>query len=229
MIDVNKGKALYSTYNSNEPFPHIVIDNFLPEGIVRSVYDSLVQTEKWGFDELEWLQPYQQHKWQLDDNEGLYVPNRTKDIIKFLNSPITLNFLTSLTGISNLIPDEETSGGGVHKITKGGKLNIHTDYGRHPLHSDLYRRINLLLYINPNWDESWGGKLHFKKEPVGESQVVITPLFNRAVIFNTTDISYHGHPEPLNCPENEARYSLAMYYFTKEIPDYKVKEFVNFY
>jgi len=229
MFSIKKGKSLNSTYNSNEPFPHVVIDNFLPKNLVRKAYKSLKQTEEWGYDELEWIQPFQQHKWQLDDEGDFPVPYRTKDVIKFLNSPLTLNFLTALTGIPNLIPDEETSGGGVHKITKGGKLNIHTDYGKHPTYSDLYRRINLLLYINPNWDESWGGGLHLKKEPVGESQIVITPLFNRAVIFNTTDISYHGHPDPLNCPENEARYSLAMYYFTKEKPDHNVKEFVNFF
>lgn len=229
MFSINRGINLSSIYNSNDPFPHIVIDNFLSEKVVNNVYSSLKQTEKWGYDNLEWIQSYQKHKWQLDESAGFMIPKKTKNVIKFLNSPMVLNFLTALTGIPNLIPDKTASGGGVHKITKGGKLNIHTDYGQHPSFSDLYRRINLLLYVNPNWDESWGGGLHLKKEPTDESQIVIPPLFNRAIIFNTTDVSWHGHPEPLNCPDDEARYSLAMYYFTKEKPDYKIKDFVNFF
>lgn len=231
MLNIPNGKDLYNEYNSNTPFPHIAIDNFLPEGILRSAYQSLSQIspKNWGWDELEWIKPYQQNKFQLNDEVGLYYPPVARDLIKLLNSKFIVNFLQDLTGISDLVIDPTISGGGVHKITNGGKLNIHTDYGKHPQFEDLYRRINLLLYLNPNWKKEWGGELHFKTEPTGESQSIISPLFNRAVIFNTTDVSWHGHPDPLNCPEDEARYSIAMYYFTKELPDFKVKNFVNFY
>jgi Rps23 Pro-64 3,4-dihydroxylase Tpa1-like proline 4-hydroxylase len=138
--------------------------------------------------------------------------------LQFLNSDITLRFLEKLTGIKNLIPDPTFTGGGYHKIKAGGKLAIHADYNIHP-HTKLHRRINLLVYLNPNWIEEWGGNLELWNKNLTEKTHAIAPMFNRAVIFNITDDAYHGHPEPLNCPDNQARYSMALYYFTEDRPE----------
>jgi Rps23 Pro-64 3,4-dihydroxylase Tpa1-like proline 4-hydroxylase len=106
----------------------------------------------------------------------------------------------------------------MHRIDSGGKLSVHADYNKHPRH-DLYRRINLLLYLNKNWSESWGGDLQIWNSDMTKMAKSILPIFNRAIIFNTTPTAYHGHPHPLNTPEGISRYSIAMYYFTKDRPD----------
>jgi Rps23 Pro-64 3,4-dihydroxylase Tpa1-like proline 4-hydroxylase len=147
----------------------------------------------------------------------------TYQILHFLNSDITLRFLEKLTGVKNLIADPKYIGGGYHKIKKGGKLAIHADYNLHP-ETKLHRRINLLVYLNPGWQEEWGGHLELWDKTLTYRTHNIAPLFNRAVIFNITDDAYHGHPEPLNCPEDQARYSLALYYFTEDRPDEEKNE-----
>jgi Rps23 Pro-64 3,4-dihydroxylase Tpa1-like proline 4-hydroxylase len=131
-----------------------------------------------------------------------------------------LKYLEELTGIDNLIPDELLMGGGLHKITSGGKLSYsHADYNLHPV-KKLYRRVNLLIYLNKDWKEEWGGNLELWDKEYYKLDVSVEPLFNRAVIFTITSESLHGHPVPLNTPENVSRNSIALYYFT-EVNPYK--------
>jgi len=108
-------------------------------------------------------------------------------------------------------------GGGVHKINKGGKLSIHTDYNKHP-NTGHRRKLNLLIYLNKDWKKEWGGELELWEKDLSRECVKILPIFNRAVIFDI-DNAPHGHPVPLNTPENVSRFSLALYYFTNETPE----------
>jgi Rps23 Pro-64 3,4-dihydroxylase Tpa1-like proline 4-hydroxylase len=110
-------------------------------------------------------------------------------------------------------------GGGVHKINRGGKLSIHIDYNNHPT-TKQRRKLNLLIYLNKDWDKSWGSNLELWNKELTEKVIEVEPIFNRAVIF-TIDDAPHGHPYPLNCPENISRYSLALYYFVDEEPEKK--------
>jgi Rps23 Pro-64 3,4-dihydroxylase Tpa1-like proline 4-hydroxylase len=130
-----------------------------------------------------------------------------------------LTFLESLTGIHNLIGDPTFVGGGVHQTLSQGKLDIHADFNVHLNHDNIYRRINLLLYITPYWEDQWGGKLQLWEKDLSKSCIEIPPVFNRAVIFNTNSDSFHGHPKPMQCPPNVARRSLALYYYTDYAPD----------
>ncbi|PCK08429.1 MAG: hypothetical protein COA42_09255 [Alteromonadaceae bacterium] len=137
----------------------------------------------------------------------------TRALIHNLNSEPFLNFLSKLTGIKGLIPDPYLAGGGLHKIQRGGKLGVHVDFNEHET-MNVYRRINVLVYLNKDWLKEWGG--HFELWD-GDKQGCITkllPLFNRMAIFTTTATSFHGHPTPLNCPEDRCRMSLALYYYT---------------
>ena len=116
---------------------------------------------------------------------------------------------------AKLIPDpwfpKRLWGGGLHEIEQGGFLGMHVDFNVHP--ENVYRRANLLLYLNRNWE--WGGALQLTDEL--ESKVVsIRPEFNTAVLFETSDKSWHGHPEPLDCPDDVTRKSIAVYYYTRE-------------
>ena len=111
-------------------------------------------------------------------------------------------------------------GGGIHRIKRGGFLKIHSDTNFHP-DFNLDRRLNLLLYLNKNWNDKYGGELELWDKKMKKCVKKIAPLFNRAVIFSTDDNSYHGHPDPLNCPENVVRQSLALYYYSHGRSDVK--------
>lgn len=229
MTNLELGKHLNSNYNLSIPFPHIVFDNFISDDIAKQCYHSMNSFNDWGFDSMlgypehernsqvkKWFAP-----WSVDNISS--VENNMPVVwktLQYLNSPTFLTFLSELTGIQDLIPDPTFHGGGCHKIGSGGRLEIHSDYNRHPK-NNLYRRINLLLYLTPNWQEQWGGHLElWKNEPFIKMKSIL-PNFNRAVIFNTTDTALHGHPQLLNTPSDVYRYSLALYYFTKDRPDHE--------
>jgi Rps23 Pro-64 3,4-dihydroxylase Tpa1-like proline 4-hydroxylase len=225
MINIKLAEQLSFNYKNSLPFPHIVIDNFLEKKIAEIAYNELSKFNVWDHDPTDYSKLAQQNKFFMpspnykEDLELMKKDSVTAfQILQFLNSDITLRFLEKLTGVKNLIPDPTFTGGGYHKIKAGGKLAIHADYNIHP-HTKLHRRINLLVYLNPNWIEEWGGNLELWNKNLTEKTHAIAPMFNRAVIFNITDDAYHGHPEPLSCPDNQARYSMALYYFTEDRPE----------
>jgi len=131
-----------------------------------------------------------------------------------------LQFLERLTGINGLMGDPSLLGGGVHKINRGGKLGVHADFNVH-FRTQLHRRINLLLYLNKDWNAEWGGDLELWEKDMSKCCIKVAPVFNRAAIFNITDDAFHGHPHPLNTPENVSRYSLALYYYTVDRPEHE--------
>ena len=104
-------------------------------------------------------------------------------------------------------------------FTRGGKLNTHLDYSIHPK-LGLQRKLNLIVYLNSRWKENWGGSLGLwgnksNKKP-GRLIKTVAPKFNRAILFDTTQNSWHGLPDPIKCPKNEFRKSLAIYYLCKK-------------
>jgi Rps23 Pro-64 3,4-dihydroxylase Tpa1-like proline 4-hydroxylase len=149
------------------------------------------------------------------------MPEHVTNLLNFLNSREVLMFLEELTGIPDLLPDPQFYGGGVHRILTGGKLSVHADYNFHPI-TKLHRRVNLLLYLNKDWKEEWGGDLQLWNKDMSMCVKKILPIFNRAVIFNITSDAYHGHPGPLKSPEGVDRLSFALYYFTETRPENEI-------
>jgi hypothetical protein len=136
-----------------------------------------------------------------------------RDMFGFFNSSPITQFLESLTTITGLIPDPYFVGGGFHETSKGGKLGIHADFRiNEQLH--VNRRINMIIYLNKEWDDAYGGKLELWDKKMQNAVHSIAPVYNRCVIFNTDADSFHGHPDPLLTPENVTRKSLALYYYT---------------
>ncbi|MCB9262381.1 MAG: 2OG-Fe(II) oxygenase [Flavobacteriales bacterium] len=135
----------------------------------------------------------------------------------FLNSEPFLNFLSELTGIENLMGDPYFEGGGCHQIKPGGYLKVHADFNKHKL-TNLDRRLNVLVYLNQDWKEEYGGHFELWNTEMTKCEKKLLPLFNRMAMFSTTDFSYHGHPDPLKCPEGRSRKSLALYYYTNGRP-----------
>ena len=221
------------TYYSQEPFPHAIIDGFAPTNIINGVYKEL--TEVWpdhmyaidanniATQNLKEFYPYR----NAEDDADAYVRRINEMKVKCphinhlfseLTSDSFLKKLEEMTGIKYLFADPYYAGGGIHKVKSGGHLNVHTDYMLHPVRP-WYRRINLLLYLTPNWKYEWGGNFEMWNAECTEKVQDISPVQNRGIIFNTTSKSFHGHPRPLKTPKNINRWSIALYYFTLKAPE----------
>ncbi len=203
-------QTLSKEYKNNKPFPHIVIDNFLKDDFCKQIEQSFPDhTEKFW---LKYNNPVERKL--LYNHLDSAMPKKIKNLLLSLNEPWFLNYLENLTGIRNLISDPKFHGGGMHCTKRYGKLDVHVDYSIHP-ELNCERRINLILYLNSDWDDAYGGNLEFWDTEINNCIKSIKPKFNRAVIFNTSDISFHGHPNPLMCPKNKCRKSLAWYFLTE--------------
>jgi len=139
------------------------------------------------------------------------------EILIALNAGPFLQLLEKLTGEKGLISDPYLVGGGLHQIEPGGSLSVHADFIQPP-HLKFYRRLNLLIYLNPDRPEEYGGNLEFWDSKMSQCVKSISPVGNRCVIFTTTASSFHGHPHPLKSPAGVNRKSLAVYYYTLERP-----------
>ena len=205
-------------YQANSPFPHIVLDDFLKNP--DEIHNVFPSTDNFSF--YEYKSPFED---KLAFDKISVFPQAIADVLQELNSPDFLIFLEQLTGIDGLIPDPYLRGGGIHQTKKNGKLDIHIDFNIHPK-LKLDRRLNIIVYLNKNWQNEWKGDLQFweGKKVAGKHILIklekrIYPAFNRLLVFSTSEKSYHGHPEPLDCPENITRNSLALYYYTKDRKD----------
>jgi 2OG-Fe(II) oxygenase superfamily len=215
------GAMLAQEYRSAQPFPHIVMDGILPQAVLRQALDNF-PAEPLKSDRVFNIDYGGHHKRQIlpyDCNQGAQA------LFAFLNSSAVLQFLEGLTGIEGLIPDPYFEGGGFHEISRGGLLGVHADFRiNNKLH--LERRLNLLIYLNPDWQEEWGGALEIWDRKMTACHSKVFPLLNRCVVFSTDADSFHGHPDPLATPEEIKRRSIALYYYTssrhiyKEVPSH---------
>ena len=200
-------------FRENSPYPHLHFKEFLDPDVARAIATEFpgLQTDAWT-----------RYKHQNENKLGLakrsLFPHLIGAVVDELNSPEFVEWLSEITGIPGLVADESLEGGGLHQSGPGGFLNIHTDFSMHHYHKHWRRRINLILYLNPNWQDQWGGAIELWDRDVRQCVTRVPPLLNDALIFQTDDISYHGFPEPLRCPEGESRKSVALYYYTLE-PD----------
>jgi hypothetical protein len=137
-------------------------------------------------------------------------------LVDEFNSPRFVRFLSELTGIPNLRADPSLEGGGMHQTEAGGFLNVHADFTMHHHHQNWRRRCNLILYLNEDWKAEWGGALELWDAGMQSCVIRIPPLLNHAVIFNTDEVSFHGYPDPITCPPEMTRKSLALYFYTVE-------------
>jgi len=220
MKEQDSTKKLNKIYSSNKPYPYIVIDNFLPEFLLKKCKEEIISHDVWHSDQVHFTKEFQQNKFY-------YPGERTKEsefksklpittlLMDFFNSQEFIVFLKELTGHDNLYRDPILMGGGVHKIKKGGKLSVHVDYNKHPL-TGKKRVLNLLIYLNENWKQEWDGNLELWTINPSYKIIEIEPIFNRAVIFDIENAP-HGHPIPLNTPDNVDRLSLALYYFKDQV------------
>ena len=205
---------LKEQYLSALPFRHVVIDDFFSDDFALKLEDEFPD-----FNDKNWLLYNNPIEHKKVMNHWDRFPKNTYQAFSFLNSEEFINQIEKMTTIENLLPDIGLNGGGWHMHGRGGKLNTHLDYSIHPKLM-LERRLNIIVYLCKNWEESWGGQLglwsHNKNNNRPKECVhKISPTFNRAVIFDTTQNSWHGLPEELKCPEHVYRKSIAIYYLSK--------------
>jgi Rps23 Pro-64 3,4-dihydroxylase Tpa1-like proline 4-hydroxylase len=195
-----------------EPFTHVIIDNFFKPKFISEIvkefpnYDSAVWTS-------EYNNPLEIKK---ACNHWDKFPKHIYESFTHFTSNRFAKILSDFFEVESLMPDYGLHGGGLHAHKRGGKLNIHKDYSIHPK-LNMMRNFNLIVYVTPDWNPEWNGGLEFwsHNEETGKPKDLARKIenkFNRAVIFDTTQNSWHGLPDNLWCPEGVSRNSLAMYY-----------------
>jgi hypothetical protein len=206
-----------SQYAQRTPFPYAVFDDFLEVETAKALVREFPPLDE------KWAGYTHVNERKFGRTKRSTFPPALGAIVDEFNGPRFISFLEDLTGIRGLLPDESLEGGGLHQSKRGGFLNIHADFTGHPHKKRWQRRVNLLLYLNEDWRDEYGGKLELWDRGMQRCEQRIAPLFNRAVIFNTDPDSFHGHPLPMTCPEGVTRKSIALYYFTEEAQPFMVR------
>ena len=201
-----KGTELSLAYATAQPFPHTVIDDFLPAPVLEACLTAFPGSSS---ETVTYDRHQERFKRQFNPD---HLEPRTRCLFYSFNSLPFIQILENVTGIRGLIPDPFFLGAGFHEITENGHLSVHADFNHHkPL--NLERRINVLIYLNKDWEDAYGGQLELWDEKMTTKVKSITPKFNRCVIFNTTSTSYHGNPEKVQHPKGVSRKSIALYYY----------------
>ena len=200
-----------AAYRAADPFPHTVIDGVL----FPQVFDKAV-AEFPGMKDEFWKGYLHVNETKYSNTEPDTWGPTLHDVAQEFCSPRFIAYLEKLTGIQNLMPDWTMDGGGLHQTLRGGHLNIHADFTTHHTHENWARRVNILLYLNEEWPDEWGGKLELWDRNMQECRARVTPAGNRMLVFSTAYDTFHGHPDGLTCPPDVARRSMALYYFTEE-------------
>jgi Rps23 Pro-64 3,4-dihydroxylase Tpa1-like proline 4-hydroxylase len=201
------GSSLAADYQSKTPYHYTCVDNFLPPEVLEKVRE-------------EALSMGQQSAQNASANEKLKtsfnpdrLPTYTRSVFQALNSRPFIQFLENMSGIKGLIPDPYFLGGGIHRCETTGFLDIHADFNHHSI-MNLERRLNVLIYLNPDWKEEYGGSFEVWTNDMKERVESFAPVMNRMCCFSTGDNTMHGNPEPVNHPNGDPRLSIAMYYYT---------------
>jgi Rps23 Pro-64 3,4-dihydroxylase Tpa1-like proline 4-hydroxylase len=201
------GVALKSRYVNASPFPHIVLDDFIDKSVLRKLLDEFPSSDG----QKHYNRSQERLKYQYGPRH--WQGATTHNLFALFNSAAFVTFLEQMTGFDGLITDPAFGGGGLHETKRGGHLSVHADFNLHQK-MGLIRQLNLLVYLNDDWAPEYGGNLELWDRDMSAREVSVAPELGRAVIFTTALDSYHGHPDPLTCPDDRSRRSMALYYYT---------------
>jgi Rps23 Pro-64 3,4-dihydroxylase Tpa1-like proline 4-hydroxylase len=212
---------LSDSFKTASPFEHVVINDFFKQDVSEKVLDNFPELDdSWS----RYRNPIE-NKYSLNNfKENKFL----NDVFNFLQGDYFIEILRKMTGIENLEADPYLHGSGLHAYPRGGKLDCHLDYSIHPI-SGKERRLNIIVYLNKNWKKEYGGHLTLWNASRTKECELISPIFNSAVIFRTSDISYHGLPNPITCPMGMTRKSIAIYYVSPPRPETLVRYKAEFF
>ena len=202
------GGELAEAHQAAAPFPHTVIDDFVAPEVVRHCQDNFPSALGESGDSYDRDQERFKRSFQPDEMDPAL-----RAMFYALNSLPFVRLVERITGIKGLIPDPYFIGGGFHETRNGGHLSMHADFN-HYMPMDLERRVNVLIYLNDDWNDEYGGQLELWDEGMKTCVQSVVPAAGRCVMFNTTGESWHGHPKPVQHPEGVPRRSIALYYYT---------------
>ena len=202
---------LRGAYRAARPFPHIVLDDVVRPEALAAAY-----AEFDAIDDDTWRKYLHVNERKYANTDASTWGPVLQSLSVTFASERFVAFLGELSGFDGLQPDLSLDGGGLHRSLPGGYLNVHADFTAHHTHQTWRRRVNLLLYLNPVWEQAWGGELELWSTDMERCEARVAPRGNRILLFSTAEDSYHGHPDPLACPPDVARQSLALYYFTED-------------
>ncbi len=215
-VVVRDAARIAEQFAPRKPFRHVVIDDFLSADYARRLLEEFPDFERGNArNEAGELA----NKSTVERIRELGLPYRELDDL--IKSSGFLELIGKLTGIENLLYDPWYFGGGTHENREGQDLDPHVDFNRHPI-ENWHRRLNLIIYLNPEWQDNWGGSLEIHTDPrAGDNRTqLITPLFNRCVIFETTETSWHGFSR-ISLPDEKkalSRRSIALYFYSADRP-----------
>ena len=200
-----------------EPFRHVVIDGFLEQGLAS---DLLREFPK--FDAAQAMNEFGEVGGKAVNEKIESISPTYAVLYQYLNSSAFLGLMGEITGIDELLSDPNMYGGGTHENLHGQDLDPHVDFNCDPL-TKLHRRLNLLIYLNEAWEESWGGCIEIHSNPRRPDENIvksILPIFNRAVLFETNEYSWHGF-KTIRLPDGKrdiTRKSISIYLYSRTRP-----------
>lgn len=210
MINNKDWEQLARTFKQNANCHCLIIDDFWQEEVANQIASEFPAHSN----NTAWNANYNN---LIEYKKGCNIwdrfPTTIYRALDFLNSQSFIKIISTVTGCDDLYADPGLHGAGLHSHGPGGYLNLHQDYRIHPK-LQLKRNFNLIIYMTPDWNKNWGGALEFRGADKTQVLTQVDCLFNRAVIFDTTQLVWHGLPTPITCPETLARTSLAVYYLT---------------
>lgn len=213
----HRKEQLHKAWHEAQPFHYIVFENFFTPEAAELILQNYPTTTQGGWDNTTYIN--QRNKFSMTKFTNPVIQQAFNE----LNSPKLLPTIEYITGIKDLVADEQLFGGGLHQSITGAFLDVHVDFNYHP-ETKYHRRMNILVYMNKDWKMDYNGYLELWDMSAKKQLAYVEPKFNRCVIFETNEISFHGHPKPLNTPEGISRKSLAAYYYTKERPENEVAQ-----
>ena len=209
----DQSRQLSQLFADNDPFPHVIVDDLFPPQLIRALVAEFPNPDDQSWDRsiVEGIQVKLRSNW-IDEDD---ISPITAEVVHFFNSGSFMKSLSTITGVEKLISDPYFTGGGRNCILPGGVLDVHADGNWHDA-MGVHRRLNAILYLNEDWEEEWGGHFELWDKDLAGCVKAVSPIANRLLIFETHDFTYHGHPNPLACPEGNSRKSLIFYYYTAE-------------
>jgi hypothetical protein len=195
------------------PYRHMVIDNFFAPELATACLEEFPNHDDstWEHQNDSDIEVKSRTTWQSEFD----IPDGIVDAVRILNAAEVLRSISGRIGIHKIVPDPYFTGGGLNATYRGGLLDVHVDGNYHDA-TGLNRRLNALVYLTPGWEPAWGGEFGLYDSTGRECLKRIAPIFNRLVIFDSNDVSFHGLPDPINFPVGVPRRSIILYYYTKE-------------
>jgi hypothetical protein len=199
-------KRLNNIFVGTPPYPMIVLDNFLPTDIALKLNEecNTIPDQYWT--------TFDRRGSHMKECKQLHVAPEAYKFVNEMHSALGMEWLTKITGITDLIPDPYLVGAGYSRAYTGDTLQLHTDFNWND-QLRLHRMASFIVYLNPDWKEEWGGALEFTDFDRKETIQKIPTMFNRAVIWRHHKRGFHGFPEPMHCPADQTRNTFRLFFY----------------